>query len=75
MIKAIAGNGKNRLLIFGLSAGNIERLKKGQPIDIDLTEMGLEGRAVIFAGETEATMAADLSEMIGPQTKVRGMRQ
>ena len=75
MIKALAKTDKGPLMIFGLSRENIERLQKGQPIKIDLSEMGMEGHAMIFAGDTEATMAAELAELIGPDTKVSGATQ
>lgn len=41
---------------FGLSAENIRRLKDDQPILINLSEMGLEGKAFIFYRETEADL-------------------
>lgn len=50
MLKAKSGDA----LIFGLSARNIELLKQGKPISVDLREMGEEkGTVLIFYGETE----------------------
>lgn len=73
MIKAtgVDGEGK-KIVIFGLSFENIERLKAGDPISIDLAEMGMEGRAYIFAGPDEAVMQAWLTPAFGPETKIYG---
>ena len=66
MVKFKAGN----LIGFGLSKANIEKLKKGKPISIDLSEMGFPGnKAMIFYGETEEDMQRDLAEYIGTETK------
>lgn len=59
MLKARTGDN----LIFGLSAGNIERLMEGKPISIDLKDLGLEkGRVMIFYGKTEEDMKRELIE-------------
>ena len=58
---------------FGLSAENVKRLQAGQPIAIDLTEMGIEADVMIFYGETEVDMYNDLKEFIGKDTKVHGV--
>jgi hypothetical protein len=50
----------NPVLLFGLSAENLRRLRQGQPIKINLAEMGLTGYAVIFYGKTEQAMVAHL---------------
>jgi hypothetical protein len=50
------------VLLFGLSGENLRRLRQGQPIKINLAEMGLAGYAVIFYGNTEAAMVAHLRE-------------
>lgn len=51
MIKAKLNNGD---LVFGLSEENIQRMKKGEPISINLKDMGLEDRKIMIAyGETE----------------------
>ena len=55
---------------FGLSEENIKRLKQGQPIKVDLAEMGGTGSVLIFYGKTEQDMARDLADLIGPETKV-----
>ncbi len=66
MIKFRAGNKVG----FGLSKANIEKLKEGKPININMDEMGLPGVSVmIFYGETEEQMQRDMAEFIGPETK------
>ena len=63
MIKFKADNTKtgNTLIGFGLSRMNCERLLADQPIHIDLAELGIAGYEVmIFGGETEEAMAAQL---------------
>jgi hypothetical protein len=48
-------------LIFGLSRQNVALLMQGQPIAVDLSELGLStGRVVIFYGATEEDMEAQL---------------
>ena len=57
MLKARSGDN----LIFGLSARNVQLLMDGKPISIDLRDLGLErGRVMIFYGETEEAMKAEL---------------
>lgn len=57
MLKARSGDN----LIFGLSARNVQLLMEGKPISIDLRDLGLEkGRVMIFYGETEEAMKAEL---------------
>ena len=66
MIKFAAGD----LIGFGLSEANIEKLKQGSPISINLEEVGVPNkRAVIFYGKTEQEMQKDLAKHIGPETK------
>jgi hypothetical protein len=55
---------------FGLSEENIKRLKQGQPIQVDLAQMGGIGNVLIFYGKTEMDMARDLAEFIGSETEV-----
>ena len=59
---------------FGLSHGNLERLKEGKPIPIDLASMGGSGRVLIFAGKTEESMAAELQEFITADTKITSFK-
>lgn len=71
MIKARAGE----VVIFGLSERNLELLRKGMPIKINMTELGLTGTILIFYGKTEEAMYEELKELVGPETKyVNGAR-
>lgn len=50
---------------LGLSYENLRRLKAGQPIHFNLSEMGLDSAEVmIFAGKTEDGMKAHLAEYV-----------
>jgi hypothetical protein len=60
MLKAKAGD----LTIFGLSARNLELLQQGKPIMIDMAELGLAGRTMIFYGQTEEAMKTDIERAI-----------
>ncbi len=55
---------------FGLSHGNLDRLRAGKPIPIDLASMGGTGRVLIFAGKTEESMAAELSPHLTADTTI-----
>lgn len=69
MIKGRSG----RVVLFGLSRLNIERLQAGMPISFEGSEVNLpDVRFVIIAGETEPEMAQMLRDggMVGPETKV-----
>ena len=70
---AALGEGET-LLILGLSRRNRERLEAGQPIDLSTKTHGLaiptQLRIMIFAGDTEDSMAAQLKDLIGPTTIV-----
>lgn len=62
--------GGKTLLGLGLSKENVEMLKKGNPIHVNLNEMGIKDvDMLIFYGETEEDMQRDLAEFIGPDTK------
>lgn len=70
MLKALAHTPAGPLMIFGLSEDNINHLKEGKPIAIDLKELGLAGgRVLIIYGKTEYDMRNDLAEFIGPDTQ------
>lgn len=61
MIKARSiGKDGDDLIIFGLSARNVELLKAGKPISIRMEELGLRGTVLIMYGETEQDIAAEL---------------
>lgn len=61
MIKFIVRE-KGRVMIgLGLSAYNMDLLKQGRPIKIDIAELGVgTGDIVLFYGDTEESMMADL---------------
>lgn len=65
-------NEGEQLLILGLSAENRKRLAEGRPIDLSRKTHGLAIpaglRIMIFAGETEESMRAELASLIGPET-------
>ncbi len=59
------------LVLLGLSAENLRRLPNDEPIKLDLAEIGHpEIEIVIFAGDTEESMAQGLQGLIGGDTKV-----
>lgn len=59
------------LLILGLSHENLTRLKSEKPIAFRGDTVGLPGiEILIFAGETEQSMARDMAEFVGPNTRV-----
>lgn len=61
-----------KIVLLGLSKVNITRLQAGQPITFAGEDVGLPGvEFLIFSGDTEASMARQLEELIGPATDVR----
>lgn len=62
MLKFAIKRPKGPLIGFGLSHMNLEKLKAGLPIKINLEQFGLQGEVFIFAGETEKAMAEDLKK-------------
>lgn len=63
MIKARGSDAAGMPVYFlGLSKGNIEKLKKGDPILIDNNELGFSGTTIILYGETEETITAELAK-------------
>ncbi len=61
MIKALCIKNGNPLFVFGLSETNIQLLKDGKPIVVDLTDLGCSGgKVVITYGETEAHIVQEL---------------
>jgi hypothetical protein len=77
MIK-FTGDGTNgRVYFLGLSRGNIERLTAGQPIKVDLAEMGGPPITIaILFGETEQTIFDELkaSGAVHPEIEYREAR-
>lgn len=64
VIKFRAGD----LLGFGISEENVKRLKAGQPIKINLAEMGLSGQMLIFYKPTDAELVESIKPFIGKET-------
>lgn len=63
MIKAVLRNKNDggRMAVLGLSGENVTRLMAGEPILLDLAELGLPPqRIVIVGGRTEADIEHDL---------------
>lgn len=82
MIKFLAKSEGGNMLGIGLSERNVELLKEGKPIKIDLAEMISPGggikhteltdlkHVVVFYGTTEEEMAKDLKAAITSDTLV-----
>jgi hypothetical protein len=76
MIKAKATlKGGRPLYLLGVSALNLQRLREGRPLVVKLESMGGVGEVVIMFGETEGDIARDLSDLIGPDTEVHGLKE
>jgi len=74
MIKGVAENELEGPLVFlGLSAENLRLLQEGRLILVQMSELGFEGRIVIFYGETEEQMLHELKTQgfISASTKVK----
>lgn len=74
MIKASITDPKNPLIVMGLTEGNIERLKDGQPIRTAIRSFGVDlpGLICVFYGRTEADIEHEFRKykLIGPATRV-----
>jgi len=73
MIKALMSmEGGEKVVLLGLSAGNMTRLMAGEPIPIDLADLDLpHQRLVIVGGETEEAITDSLRAYLGPNTQWR----
>lgn len=50
---------KGKLLVFGLTPTELEHLKQGNPLQLKLDDIGLQGAGVIiFVGDTNEKMRA-----------------
>lgn len=74
MIKFRADTKDTSIVGFGLSFRNLDLLREGNPIRIDMRELGLEGTVFIFAGLDEKTMQRQMAAFVGPDTAVRGAK-
>lgn len=70
MIKFSGGTPDDPLIGFGLSFESLDRLRAGEPIKVELGELGLAGTLLIFAGITEQELLHQLQEFISDDTKV-----
>ncbi len=68
MVKFTAETPTGILIGLGLSRGNVEKLMKGMPIDVDMVDWLAEnptvGHIVIFFGETEEAMRRQLESLM-----------
>jgi hypothetical protein len=74
MVKGTGLGPRGRMVFVGISDANVDQLKQGQPLVLDLAELvGIRGEIVIFHGRDEAAMEAEVRAlgMITPDTKVR----
>jgi hypothetical protein len=71
MLKAVAhsDNGET-LVILGIVEGNVQKLKEGFPILVDMDELGFEGKVAIVYGETEDALFKQFSENMEIDQKV-----
>ena len=73
MVKFTAQGKTGPLLGLGLTRRNLELLKQGRPIVIDLASMGLPpGEIFIFYGKTEQALTRDILPYITEDTIVHG---
>jgi hypothetical protein len=70
VIKAVAHGADGPLYLFGLSDGNLERLRKGMPILVDLRGLGGVGKVCICWGETEEKLAREILSTVGAKVVV-----
>jgi hypothetical protein len=76
MIKATARGADGRhLLVLGLSAENIRRLRLGDPIYFETAALHIPahetiGRVTLFFGDTEAECYRVIKTLVGPSTRV-----
>ena len=71
MLKAkLTGKDGKPGLILGITMENVKRLKEGQPIKVDLTEMGLNADLMIFYATDEQGLIATIAPFIGKDTVI-----
>lgn len=63
MIKFRGMRGERGLIGLGLTEGNVERLKKNEPIHVNGAEMGLSYDILIFYGKDAAEIIANMRLM------------
>lgn len=73
---ASSSDGRRKLIGFGITNGNIRKLRKGQPIHVAGEEIGVPGLDfTIFWGRDEAQLEREMRPFIGPDTHVTDSRQ
>lgn len=63
MIKWKGGVGDRLLIGIGLEEGNITRLKAGQPLVINGTEMGLDYDILVHYGKDHAALIKEMTKI------------
>jgi hypothetical protein len=68
VLRAIATDGTKPVVLLGLDPQNFNRLREGQPIQVNLANLGLDGKptglpdidvVVFYGGKDEMTVLAD----------------
>ena len=76
MIKMSGSNGQRKMILLGLSEGNLMRLREKKPIHINGEELNLPGIDIVICwGQTEDSLAKELRHMISPETVQRDHRR
>lgn len=71
MIKAgMEKEGGGRVALLGITQDNVNALQEGRPINVDLSQLGIEGEIVICYGKTMKELRKDLDPLIGPETQL-----
>lgn len=58
------------VIILGIDAENVKRLKAGSPIHVHADQLGFAGDIVIHYEETAEKLTAAFSSLIGEHTRV-----
>ena len=74
MIKMSGTHGKRKVILLGLSEGNLMRLREKKPIIIHAEEMMIDHDIIICWGQTEEALAKELGHLISSETVVRDHR-
>lgn len=65
ILKDTGGDNAKDVIFFGLTRNNVNRLMQGEPILVDLAEIGLPSRkVVIHFGETEEAIVDEMRRSI-----------
>jgi hypothetical protein len=71
MIKFTGSSDDGRVLVgLGLSEGNLQMMRKGNPIHIFGAEMNSPVDIIIFWGATDQALAEAMKPYIGPETVI-----